>query len=95
MAMKKKTATVYNKKMLVESISERTGLTKADTKRTLDAMLEIIPAIIGEGNTIRLVGFGTFEKRHRSARPGKNPQTGEPITIDAKNILAFKSHISY
>ena len=78
-----------NKAELVDSITEKTGHTQADTIKTLDALLETIEATVAKGDKVLLVGFGTFEPHHRAARPGRNPQTGEPIEIAEATLPKF------
>jgi DNA-binding protein HU-alpha len=77
------------KSELAKAIAERTHLTREVAERVLNVLLaEITQAV--EKENVTLVGFGTFEKRHRGARTGKNPQTGEPVKIRASNTVAFK-----
>ncbi|MFW3899311.1 HU family DNA-binding protein [Pseudomonas putida] len=78
------------KNEIVAAISEKADLTKAKASVVLDAVLEQITKALSEKDTVTLVGFGTFEQRHRGARTGKNPQTGEPVKIKASNTVAFK-----
>lgn len=70
-------------------IAEKTDLTKEMGNHVLNAILDSITAAVAK-ESVTLVGFGTFEKRHRGARTGKNPQTGEPVQIRATNTVAFK-----
>ena len=65
-------------------------LTKADSGRILDATIAAITTSLEAGEPVSLIGFGTFENRHRNARAGKNPQTGETIQIAASNTVGFK-----
>lgn len=74
---------------LAAVIAERTDLTKDKANLVLNAILDSITGALDK-DTVTLVGFGTFEKRHRGARTGKNPQTGEPVKIKASNTVAFK-----
>lgn len=74
---------------LVAVVAEKTDLTKEKASQVLNAILESITGALDK-DTVTLVGFGTFEKRHRGARTGKNPQTGEPVKIKASNTVAFK-----
>lgn len=74
---------------LANAIADRADLTQKEAGRVLDALLEQITKAVEKQN-VTLVGFGTFEKRHRGARMGKNPQTGEPVKIRASNTVAFK-----
>ena len=82
-------AITMNKAELINSIAEKTGYTQADTIKTLDALLETIEATVAKGDKVLLVGFGTFEPHHRTARPGRNPQTGEPIEIAEATLPKF------
>jgi DNA-binding protein HU-beta len=66
-------------------------LTKKQSGAALNAVLETIQGALAKGDSIGLIGFGTFEVRTRAARDGRNPQTGAPIKIDAKKVPAFKA----
>ncbi|PZQ38671.1 MAG: integration host factor [Pseudomonas putida] len=74
---------------LAAVIAEKADLTKEKANQVLNAILDSITGALDK-DTVTLVGFGTFEKRHRGARTGKNPQTGEPVKIKASNTVAFK-----
>ena len=80
-----------NKSELIDAIAESADLTKADASRALDATTEAIASALQRGQSVSLVGFGTFTVRHRAARTGRNPRTGESITIKASNNPAFKA----
>jgi len=80
-----------NKGEFVDALAETAELTKADSARALDAMIEVIKKTLKKGGTITLVGFGTFEVRKRGARTGRNPRTGETIKIKASKVPAFKA----
>jgi DNA-binding protein HU-alpha len=75
---------------LAAAIAEQADLTKDQAARVLNAILDEISTALGRKDSVTLVGFGTFVQRHRGARTGKNPQTGEPVTIKASNTVAFK-----
>lgn len=75
---------------LAAAIAEKTELSRDQAGRVLNAMLEEITNALNRKDSVTLVGFGTFLQRHRGARTGKNPQTGEPVTIRASNTVAFK-----
>ncbi|PWB30321.1 integration host factor [Pseudomonas sp. SDI] len=75
---------------LAAAIAEKADLTKEQANRVLNAVLESITNALHEKQDVTLVGFGTFVGRHRGARIGKNPQTGEPVKIKASNTVAFK-----
>lgn len=74
---------------LAAAIAERADLSKDVANRILNVVLEQITLAVEKEN-VTLVGFGTFTKRHRGARVGKNPQTKEPVKIRASNTVAFK-----
>jgi len=74
---------------LAQAIADKADLTRDQANHVLNVLLEQITQAVNKGN-VTLVGFGTFEKRHRGARTGKNPQTGEPVKIRASNTVAFK-----
>lgn len=75
---------------LAAAIAEKTDLNREQANRVLNAMLEEITNALNRKDCVTLVGFGTFMQRHRGARTGKNPQTGQPVTIKASNTVAFK-----
>ena len=78
-----------NKSELIDVIAEKTDQTKADTAKSLDALLEAIETALVNGDRVKLVGFGTFEPHHRATRTGCNPQTGEPIEIAEATLPKF------
>ncbi|MDH2449386.1 HU family DNA-binding protein (plasmid) [Priestia megaterium] len=75
---------------LVDAVATKSELTKQDSKKAVDALFETISHTLAKGEKIQLVGFGTFEIRERAERTGRNPQTGEEMTIPATKIPAFK-----
>ena len=75
---------------LANAIAEKADLTKEQASRVLNAVLEEITNALHRKDSVTLVGFGTFIQRHRGARTGQNPQTGEPVKIKASNTVAFK-----
>lgn len=79
-----------NRSELIAALAEKTGVTKAFAKLNLDAMLDIVTEQLAEGNSVSLVGFGTFEVRDRPGRTGRNPATGAAISIPASRAPAFK-----
>ncbi|AET61409.1 HU family DNA-binding protein [Paenibacillus sp. NRS-1782] len=79
-----------NKTDLINQVSESTELSKKDVTKAVDAVFEAISGALQNGDKVQLVGFGNFEVRERSARKGRNPQTGEEIEIPASKIPAFK-----
>jgi DNA-binding protein HU-beta len=79
-----------NKAQLIDAIAAKAGLTKADAKKALDAFIESTSEALKSGDRVALVGFGSFSVAKRSARTGRNPQTGKEIDIPAKTIVKFK-----
>ncbi len=80
-----------NKSDLITSVSSISGLSKTDSSKAVDAVLEAISDSLGSGNEIRLVGFGTFSVANRAATRGRNPRTGELIQIPATKLPKFKA----
>lgn len=78
-----------NKAELIDAISGQTGQTKEIVNQTLDALMETVGAALAKDERVLLVGFGTFDIKHRAARPGRNPQTGETIEIPAAILPRF------
>ena len=76
---------------LVEAVAEDTGLTKADATKAIDATFKAITNALANGDKVPLVGFGTFDVSERAAREGRNPRTGEPVTIAARKAVTFKA----
>ena len=75
---------------LINAIADHANLTKIDANRALDSVLKTIETTLASGNPVTFIGFGSFEVKARAERKGRNPQTGEEITIAASNIPAFK-----
>ena len=80
-----------NKSELVKAIADKAGISQVAGKAALDATLEAISGALKKGESVQLVGFGTFSVSKRAARKGKNPQTGAIIDIPAKNVATFKA----
>jgi DNA-binding protein HU-beta len=80
-----------NKADLINSISEKTGLTKTKSNEMIDAFLSSVTESLSNGEKVTLVGFGTFTTSQRDARKGRNPKTGEVIDIPAKTVARFKA----
>ena len=79
-----------NKTELITAAAERAGVTKKDADRVLNAALELIAANLSDGEKVQLSGFGIFEVREREARMGRNPHTGEAVSIPASKVPVFK-----
>lgn len=80
-----------NKSDLIEKIASKSGLSKADSGRALDAFTESVTESLKKGDSVSLVGFGTFKTSKRSARTGRNPQTGATIKIPAATVPKFSA----
>ena len=79
-----------NKAELIGSIAEKSGLSKAEAGRALEAFVASVTEALADGDRISLVGFGTWSVGERGARTGRNPRTGEEIQIAAKKVVKFK-----
>lgn len=80
-----------NKSELVDAIAAKTDLTKKSAEAALNAFIETVSEQLVQGEKVSLVGFGTFEVSERAAREGRNPQTGEAMTIAASKAPKFKA----
>ena len=80
-----------NKSELIGMVSEKTEMAKKDVEKVVNAVIESIIDTVKRDDKVQLVGFGTFERRHRAARKGRNPATNEEITIPALNVPVFKA----
>ncbi len=80
-----------NKAELIDAMAAGAGLTKADAKKALDAFIGTTTDALKKGERVALVGFGSFSVSTRSARKGRNPQTGKEISIPAKQVVKFKT----
>lgn len=78
-----------NKAELVEAIAKKTSSTKASVEATLDALMETVTASLSKGDSVALIGFGTFSVSRRAARKGRNPATGAEIKIPASKVAKF------
>ncbi|MDY3617898.1 HU family DNA-binding protein [Agathobaculum sp.] len=74
----------------VTLVAEKTGMSKKDTEKTIDAVFAAMSDVLAEGDKLQMSGFGTFETKTRAARTGHNPRTGESIEIAAATIPTFK-----
>ena len=79
-----------NKQELVSAIVSDSGLSKVDSEKALNATTEAIKNALAKGESVQLIGFGTFSISERAARTGRNPQTGKEIQIAAKKVAKFK-----
>ncbi|MEK9793332.1 MAG: integration host factor subunit alpha [Gammaproteobacteria bacterium] len=79
------------KDSLVEMVHNEVGLNKREAKELIECFFEQIKKSLEEGNDIKLSGFGNFILRDKSPRPGRNPKTGEEVTISSRRVVTFKS----
>lgn len=82
---------MIGKKELVDMVAEKTGVTKKDAAAVITETFDTIGSEMAKGEKVQLVGFGTFETRERQERKGRNPKTGEEITIKASKTPSFKA----
>jgi DNA-binding protein HU-beta len=80
-----------NKSELIDAMAESSGLTKADASRALDGFIGAVTGALSKGDSVTLVGFGTYAVKERAERLGRNPQTGNEITISAARLPSFKA----
>jgi DNA-binding protein HU-beta len=78
-----------NKAELISAIAEESGLSKVDTRKAVDAFMQVVNETLTQGDRVALVGFGSFSVVERSARMGRNPQTGAEMEIAAKKVVKF------
>ena len=83
-----------NKSELIEAVAESAGLSKAGAGRAIDATVAAITEALKKGETVQLIGFGTFKVTQRAARTGRNPSTGIPIKIAARKVPGFTAGIA-
>ena len=80
-----------NKAELIDAVSSKTGLQKAEATRAVDAVFDAVTEALKGGDAVSLLGFGTFVVKARAARTGRNPRTNEPIEIPATKVPGFKA----
>ncbi len=80
-----------NKSELIAAVAEKAGVAKSVADNTVNAVLEAIAGALKDGDKVAIAGFGNFEVKERAAREGRNPATGETITIAASKAVAFKA----
>ncbi|MTI82124.1 MAG: HU family DNA-binding protein [Firmicutes bacterium] len=80
-----------NKAELISNVAEKTELTKKDAEKAVNALFDSISEALASEDKVQLIGFGTFDVNERKERKGRNPQTGEEITIPATKVPAFKA----
>ena len=84
-----------NKSELIDAIAKKTGESKRSVNEVVDVLVDEVQRTVKKGEKVTLPGFGTFERRNRAARQGRNPQTGETIQVPAAKVPAFKAGASF
>ncbi len=79
-----------NKTQLIEAISERSGISRGEAKKGLEAFVAVVTSTLKKGDKVTLVGFGTFVVEKKGARVGRDPRNGAPIKIAARNVVKFR-----
>lgn len=79
-----------NKTELVAKVAEQANMTKKDTERFVNAFIDVVEGALAQGDTVAILGFGTFLSRERPAREGRNPRTGAAIQIPASRVPVFR-----
>ena len=80
-----------NKSDLIDVVASETGSTKVDAAKALDAFVDAVTGALAKGDSVSLVGFGTFSVRHKKSRIGRNPKTGVEVPITERNGVSFSS----
>jgi DNA-binding protein HU-beta len=78
-----------NKGELVDAVAAKTNITKKQADEVISAFLSVVTEAVANGEKVTLIGFGSFERRERAEREGRNPKTNEPMTIPATKVPAF------
>lgn len=79
-----------NKQEMIDAMASDAGISKTEAKSALDSFVQNTTSCLKKGDRLSLIGFGSFSVTRRAARKGRNPQTGQEITIKAKNVVKFK-----
>lgn len=84
-----------NRKQLTDQVAESAGITNAQAESAVQGVFDAIVGAVAKGDRVQVAGFGTFERRSRAARTGRNPQTGEELQIAAAEVPAFKAAAAF
>ena len=76
---------------IVEELNDKIGLNKREAKELVDSFYENIKTLLSQGHVVKLSGFGNFQLKNKSSRPGRNPRTGENVEITARRVVTFRS----
>jgi nucleoid DNA-binding protein len=82
---------MLNKKQLIEAVASKVNMPKTKVLLVTESVIDTIEKSLRSGKEVQLVGFGRWIKKHRKPRPGRNPQTGESITIPDRNVITFQA----
>lgn len=80
----------FTKARIVADLQTTSGMSKRDASEAVGTLFDVIKELLADGKTVKLSDFGTFSVRDKKARPGRNPQTGQPIRISARRVVQFK-----
>ena len=83
--------TALTKAQLADALFDQLGLNKREAKDFIDAFFEIVSAELVQGKSVKISGFGNFEVHNKSARPGRNPKTGQSVDIAARRVVTFRA----
>ena len=83
--------TALSKAQLADALFDQIGLNKREAKDFVDAFFEVVAKHLVQGQSVKISGFGNFEVHTKSARPGRNPQTGKPVVIAARKVVTFRA----
>ena len=83
--------TALTKAQLADALFDQLGLNKREAKDFVDAFFEVVVAELAQGKSVKISGFGNFGVHTKTARPGRNPQTGEPVVIAARKVVTFSA----
>ena len=86
--------TALTRAQLADALFDQLGLNKREAKDFIDAFFELVVAELAQGKSVKISGFGNFEVHTKTARPGRNPQTGEPVVISARKVVTFRASSS-
>lgn len=78
------------KRLVIEELSRRRGLSQADAGRAIDAVFEAVDGVLSQGSNVSIPGFGTFRREFRDTRQSRNPKTGEPVTVQGRQVTKFR-----
>ncbi|WGM03553.1 HU family DNA-binding protein [Arsenophonus nasoniae] len=80
-----------NKTELISKVAAKSGLSKKDSEKAVNAFIKTVTEALKSGNDVQLIGFGNFQVKQRAARDGRHPKTGETLKISAANVPSFKA----